>query len=145
MYKPKVFALLLTMITSVSAYCQAPEEKKLLEAVENLREAMLNGNRTALEDIAADNLSYWHSSGKEENKAAFVESLVTGKSDFVTIDLSDQSLKISGDVATVHHTLSAKTNDGGVPGEVKIGVLLVFQKIDGQWKLFARQAFKLPG
>lgn len=144
MYKPKILVFLLTVITSVSAYCQTPEEKKLLEAVEKLKQAMLSGNRTALEDIAADNLSYWHSSGKEEDKAAFVESLVTGKSDFITIDLSEQSTKISGDVATVHHTLSAKTNDDGIPGQVKIGILLVFQKVDGEWKLFARQAYKLP-
>ncbi|MEH6305338.1 nuclear transport factor 2 family protein [Olivibacter sp. CPCC 100613] len=144
MLKPKVLLLLTMMISGSLAYGQSAEEKQLLKAVEDLRLALISGDQGALDAIAADNLSYWHSSGKYENKAAFIESLTSGQSDFVSIDLSDQTISISGDIATVHHTLSGKTNDGGKPGTVRIGVLLVFQKHNGNWRLFARQAFKLP-
>lgn len=144
MHPSRIFLILLAMIATPSVHSQTLEEKRVTEAVEKLKQAMLSGDPKALDHIAADNLSYWHSSGKHEDKAAFIESLVTGQSDFVSIDLSDQTLKVSGDVATVHHILTAKTNDGGQPGEVKIGILLVFQKLENEWKLFARQAFKLP-
>jgi len=131
------------MMSGTIALGQSQEEKTVAKAVEDLRLALISGDAKALDVLAADNLSYWHSSGKHEDKAAFIESLTTGKSDFVSIDLTDQSIKISGDVAIVHHILSAKTNDNGQPGQVKIGILLVFQKQGTDWKLFARQAYKV--
>lgn len=122
---------------------QSKAESKVAAAVENLKQAMLSGNRSALNDIAANDLSYGHSSGKIENKTAFVESIASGKSDFVTLDLNDQTIKVSGKTALVRHKLSAQTNDNGKPGTVNLGVLLVFQKQKGAWKLLGRQAFKL--
>jgi ketosteroid isomerase-like protein len=72
-----------------------------------------------------------------------VEKIVSGKSDFVSIDLAEQTISISGKVALVRHILHAKTNDGGKPGEVHLRILLVWQKKGGQWKLLARQAVKM--
>jgi hypothetical protein len=39
--------------------------------------------------------------------------------------------------------MTGDTNDNNKPGTVNLGVLLVWQKQKGQWKLLARQAFKL--
>jgi len=61
----------------------------------------------------------------------------------VTIDLSEQTISISDKVAIVRHTLNAKTNDGGKPGEVHLKVLLIWQKEKSGWKLLARQAIKV--
>lgn len=122
---------------------QTKAEKQVALAVENVKLAMISGDRNALENVAAEGLSYGHSSGKVEDKASFVESIASGKSDFVTIDLLDQTIDVSKKTAVVRHKLSAKTNDNGNPGTVNIGVLLIFQKQGGDWKLLARQAFKL--
>jgi len=69
--------------------------------------------------------------------------LVSGASDFVTIDLTEQTIKITGNAAVVRHVLNATTNDGGKPGVVKIAVLLVWIKQNKEWKLLARQAVKI--
>jgi Domain of unknown function (DUF4440) len=69
--------------------------------------------------------------------------LVSGASDFVTIDLSEQTIKVTGSTAIVRHVLSATTNDGGKAGTVKIAVLLVWIKEKKEWKLLARQAVKI--
>lgn len=123
---------------------QNKEEAAVAAAVETLRKAMIDGDRAALDNIAAPTLSYGHSSGKIEDKATFVETLASGKSDFVTIDLSEQILSISGNTAIVRHKLDATTNDGGKPGTVKLYILLVWQLQDKHWKLLARQAVKVP-
>ena len=133
----------LAVLISFSAMAQTKEQKAVGNAVEKLRKAMVDGDRAALETIAADSLSYGHSGGKVENKAAFVENIASGKSDFVTIDLSEQSISIANNNAIVRHTLTATTNDGGKPGTVKLKILLVWVKEKGQWKLLARQAVKL--
>ena len=134
----------LLAICSLSVYAQNNDEKLVAKAVENLRVAMIDADRTALENLTADSLSYGHSGGKVERKKDFVENIVSGKSDFVTINLSDQTISIVNNSAIVRHTLNATTNDGGKPGTVKIHVLLVWQKYKKEWKLIARQAVKLP-
>ncbi|HEY4336583.1 MAG TPA: nuclear transport factor 2 family protein, partial [Puia sp.] len=64
-------------------------------------------------------------------------------SDFVTVDLSNQTVKVVGNTAWVRHTLTATTNDGGKPGNAHLSVLLVWVKQKGQWRLLARQAVKI--
>ena len=122
------------------AISQSSQEKKLAAAVEQLRIAMIDGNKTALENLVLDELSYGHSGGHVDNKTEFIDKLTTGKSDFVTMDLTEQTIYITGKTGIVRHKLSATTNDGGKPGEVHLLVLLVWQKKGGQWKLLARQA-----
>ncbi|KQC01265.1 nuclear transport factor 2 family protein [Pedobacter sp. Hv1] len=140
----KISFLILLVSISLVVKAQTMVEKDVAAAVEKLRLAMISGERVALENIAATDLSYGHSSGKIEDKTAFVESIASGKSDFVTIDFKNQTIKVTGKTALVRHQLDAKTNDGGKPGEVHLGILLVWQKQGKDWKLLGRQAYKLP-
>jgi ketosteroid isomerase-like protein len=140
MIKNLVFTIALFIAAALGANAQSKDEKAVADAVEKLRKAMVDGNKEALQSIVMDNLSYGHSGGHVEGKDEFVEKIVSGKSDFVTIDLSDQKITISGNTAVVRHKLDAKTNDSGKPGDVHLLVLLIFQKEHKQWKLLARQA-----
>ncbi len=141
--KNTLYLLAGLLALSLSVQAQTKEEKAVAAAVETMRKAMIDPQKAQLERLAANELSYGHSSGKIEDKAAFVEALVSGKSDFQTIDLTEQTIKIAGTTALVRHKLSATTLDGGKPGTVNLGILLVWQQQQGQWKLLARQAYKL--
>jgi uncharacterized protein YceK len=113
-------------------------------AAEKLRLLMINPDRAGLEAIVADELSYGHSGGKVDTKASFIADLMSGASDFVTITITDQSVRAAGNAALIRHTLSATTNDGGKPGTVTIKILQVWLQQSGQWKLIARQAVRPP-
>jgi Domain of unknown function (DUF4440) len=140
----KTFVLLiLSFMVTNEMVAQTGAEADVAKAVETLKQAMMDGNKQALEKIAAEELSYGHSSGLIENKATFVENIVSGKSDFVTISLSEQTIIIVGSTAVVRHKFAAETNNGGTPGKVNIAVLLVWEKIRSEWKLLARQAVKI--
>lgn len=140
--KKTILLSCISLLSVFGAAAQSTAEKKVAAAVEQLRKAMVDGDKQALENMVMDELTYGHSGGHIEGKAEFVDKIVSGKSDFVTIDLSDQKIIIKGHTAIVRHTLNAKTNDGGKPGEVHLLVLLVWQKTGGHWKLLARQAVK---
>lgn len=144
MIKKLLFTGIILLSITIAVNAQSKDETAVGNAVEKLRKAMIDGNRDGLESIASDKLSYGHSSGVVQDKKTFVEKIVSGASDFVTIDLSEQTISISGNTAIVRHKLEAKTNDGGKPAEVHLFVLLVFQKDHKQWKLLARQAVKQP-
>jgi ketosteroid isomerase-like protein len=128
---------------SVKNIAQNKTEQAIATAVETLRKAMIDGDRAALTAIAAEELSYGHSSGLIENKAEFVEKIASGKSDFVKIDIQEQTIKIVGKTAIVRHKMFGDTNDNGKAGNLKLYVLLIFQKQKGDWKLLARQAAKI--
>ena len=129
---------------SLLASTQTKDEKAVAAAVRELTNAMVDANKAALENLTAEKLSYGHSSGALDDKKTFVEKIVNGSSDFVSIDLTEQTITTSRDVAIVRHVLKAKTNDAGKgPGEVHLRILLIWQKQKGSWKLLARQATRV--
>ena len=138
----KLLLAIAVLLISTTMNAQTNQEKEVAAAVETLRKAMVDADEATLSNMAADKLTYGHSTGRVEDKAEFVKAIVDGSSDFVTLDLTDQTIHVSGDVAIVRHVLSAKTNDNGNPGEVKLKVLTVWQKQKAGWKLLARQAVK---
>ena len=126
-----------------AAVAQSGEEAAVNDAVEALRKAMLAADKAGLEAAVSDQLSYGHSGGVVESKAQFVEVIVSKKTVYKTITLSEPSTKVVGNNAIVRHIFSAETESGGKAGSARVGVLQVWQK-DGRWKLLARQAFRLP-
>jgi ketosteroid isomerase-like protein len=138
----KVFLFIALTFSTLSLFAQSKKEVAVQNAVNHLIAAMISGDRTELEHSASAHLSYGHSGGHVEGRAEFVEKIASGKSDFVTIDISEQTIDIVGKIAIVRHLFNATTNDGGKPGTVKLKILLIFQKESGVWKMLARQAVK---
>jgi ketosteroid isomerase-like protein len=138
----KLILFNLFVVFSILVNAQTAKDDNIVKAVEGLTAAMISGDRASLVAAVSDHLSYGHSGGHVEGKAEFVEKIASDKSDFVTIELSDQTIDLVKKIAIVRHTLNATTNDGGKPGVVKLKVLLIFQKEKGSWKLLARQAIK---
>ena len=129
--------------SSTPAASSAASEQSVAAAAERLRMAMIDPTPAALAQLVADDLSYGHSGGRVDTKDSFIGDLVAGKSDFVTIAITDQTIKIVGNTAIVRHTLTADTNDSGKPGKVQIKILGVWQQQGSQWKLLARQAVRV--
>ncbi len=137
--------LLITLLVPQSSMAQSKEESEVAKAVESLKTLLVEPNQKGLEAISSKELSYGHSNGLVEDQKTFVESLMSGKYDFVTMDLTEQTIKVVGNAAIVRHILTAKTNDAGKgPGTANIKVLQVWQKeAGGKWVLIARQAVKI--
>ena len=77
-----------------------------------------------------------------EGRETFVTNLVAKKTDFITMDIKDQDITVRSDVAWVRHTISAEIVDNGNKNNVNLKLLLVWTKVDGIWKLLARQAVR---
>ena len=141
----KKITLTLACATTCCFAIRAQSKKQIpvATAVAALVKAMETGDRSALEKLSSEHLSYGHSGGHVENKAEFVEAIASGTSDFLTIDISKQSIDITGKNAIVRHQLDAKTMDKGKAGEAHLNILYVFRKENGEWKMLARQAAKI--
>jgi ketosteroid isomerase-like protein len=144
MKKTFLVTILFVLIQTFS-FAQSADEKAVADAVEKLKVALVNANEAELNKLTSPLLTYGHSAGLMEDRKEFVRALSSGDSKFTKIELSDQTITVSGDVALVRHKLIGDThNKGKDPAQVRLGVLLVFQKTKGSWLLIGRQAFKLP-
>ena len=135
-----IFFVSVMLIMQVSAQT---EVAAVNAATETLRKGLMEKNRTLLDQITLPSLSYGHSSGLIEDKATFINALVSGPVSFASIQISGQTISIDGDVAVVRHLWNAKLVDNGNQRDLKLSVLLIWKKEKKEWKLLARQAVKL--
>ena len=141
----KTNALIIIFVAiSISAYCQTKQEKEVAAAIEIFKKGIVDADKDLLNTITAEELVYGHSSGKVQNKAEFIAEIVSKLPAYLSVDMTDQAIMISGNAAIVRHIYSAETMNNGTLGRVKIGNMLIWQKQHGKWKLLARQAYKLP-
>ncbi|MDB5647462.1 nuclear transport factor 2 family protein [Methylobacterium sp.] len=126
-----------------SALHAAGPEVEVEAAVDALTQAILSADGTALNDLVLDGLSYGHSSGAVQDKSAFVEALTSRRSSFPSIVLSNRTAAVVGENAVVRHVFDGETVANGKTVPVHIGVLQVWHRDGGRWRLLARQAFKL--
>lgn len=125
-------------------HAQHGEEAQVAHAVEALTKAMIAVDRAQLEALTSPALSYGHSAGKIEDRKQFIASLEGRENAFKTIHLSEQTIGLSSDEAIVRHLFTAETvNPAGQVTPVRIGVLQVWTKDGGSWRLLARQAYRI--
>lgn len=135
---------LFNLVLCSLVFAQTSDEKEVVANAESLRKAMIDADKGVLESLIADEISYGHSGGKIEDKAAFLDAVLTAKNDYKTIVISDQTIKMVGkDIAIVRNKFVAEVLTGGEIHKVDLGVIQIWQKQKG-WKLLARQGFAVP-
>lgn len=138
--------LLMTTILGFSIFSMGQdhdrERLELEQKILTLYEAMVHRNAEQLKELTSENLTYGHSSGTIENKPEFINAVLNGTFQFDKISAEDQTIVISDDIGMVRNIFLAEGTNNNEPANVRIGCLMIFRK-EGQWKLLARQAFKL--
>ena len=125
------------------AAAQSGEEAAVAQAVESLRKAMFARDVKQFEALVSENVSYGHSAGRIENKKEYIAAALANKSVMKSLTFTDQTIKVTGNHAIVRNTYNAESELDGKANTTKIGVLLVWAKEGGTWRLYARQAYRL--
>lgn len=141
----KIFVLLFACLclTGTRLVAQSKDEMAISAACSSFKKAIIEGDKTALESLTLKSLSYGHSSGMVENQTQFITTLASGTVDFTTIDITDQTIQVSGKNAIVRNIFKGTFIKDGKSTEIRIGVLMVWKNAKGNWKLLARQGFKI--
>ena len=143
MQRLSIAAAALVATFAAPAFAQSGDEAAIGRHMDTLHKAIVAVDKSQLEGLTWPELSYGHSSGRIETKAQFVEALVTRKSILSKIDLSKMTTSVVGDLAIVRGHFSGISESTGKPVPTEIELLLIWQKRGGDWKLLARQAYKL--
>ena len=139
----KTTLLLFFVLCSNLAFSQA--EIEVDAAVKKMQTALLAEDAATLQTLTTEDLSYGHSSGTIENQAAFLAVFESKVTDYQKWDISDQTITMHGnELAIVRHNISAEFAEKGEVKNLKLGLLMVWVKNKGNWKLLARQAYRIP-
>lgn len=139
----KIISIFVVLFTTISCAQSGTDTQKIETAVDELYAAMVDKDKESLENLTSENLTYGHSSGKIQDKSQYVDGVINGTFNFSSITPAEQKIYTSGDTAIVRHLFVAEGTDKGEPADVRIGIMMTYQKQKGQWKLLARQAYKL--
>lgn len=131
------FALL-----SFSLVGQVNKVTALTSAINQFSEALINADSVSLRNLISPSLNYGHSNGMLENGDVFIKRLISGKSDFISIQITNQSIVKKGKLAIVRHQFDAITNDDGKPGQANLLVLTIWERKNKKWILIERQSVR---
>lgn len=141
----KLLAALALMLAAVTpVYAQSADDAAVTKAIDALSKAIVAADKAALEKITWPELTYGHSAGKVENRKEFVDALVNKQSVINSIENVKLSSTFAGDVAVTRGTATFMVaGAAGAVTKADLTLVLVWQKRNGEWRLLARQAFKV--
>ena len=135
----KYLTLILWILVVIPTYAQSESDVKT--ALFQMRSAMLDEDEPTLRALTSEHLTYGHSSGVIETQEQFLAVFASGKTDYQNWDIYDLEITFpKSDLALIRHKVNADINSN----HLELGLLMVWTKEKGQWKLLARQAFRLP-
>ena len=138
-----VFALGVAAFTG-PLLANTEDEAAVKKAVEELKTAWLKQDKAILEAMTLPQLSYSHSDARLEDKAKFIEGVMGRKATVKSLEFPEMTVQVVGNTAIVRHLWVSQTELEGKVTDTKIGVMQVWQKQDGGWKLLARASYRLP-
>ena len=94
--------------------------------------------------LTAEQLSYSHSDARLQNKTEFIDGVMSRKATVKSLEWPELTVQVVGNNAIVRHLWVSESELDGKVTNTKIGVMQVWQKQDGGWKLLARASWRLP-
>jgi hypothetical protein len=121
------------------------DEDAVARNLEAFRVAQAAANAEILASLCAAELSYSHSSGAVEDKAAFIANATNGKSRWLSLVYENPSIRVVGPAAIVRfHWLGEQESiPDGKKSANNLHILMNWQKQGADWKLLSRSATKL--
>src|SRR5437773_8788169 len=89
-------------------------------------------------------LSYSHSDAGLDVQVEFMEGVMGREATVKSLEFPEMTVQLVGNTAIVRHLWVSQTELEGKVTDTKIGVIQVWQKQDGGWKLLARASYRLP-
>ena len=116
-----------------------------LKAAEAARfQANVDADAKVLARVLDDALEYVHSNGDLDSKTSFVDSLTSGKRDYVATTFDIQGIRILGDVAIIRGTARVTVADNGQSRDLDLGYTDIWVWKDQRWQMTAWRSARMP-
>ena len=138
-------ALAIGLLGIAPAFAESPDAEAVAKKVEAFRAAQVAADAKAFDALCAAQLSYSHSDGRVEDKAAFIANATNGKSKFLSLAYEDPKVRVVGTAAIVrfHWVAESQSVADGKKSNTNLHILMNWQKQGADWKLLSRASTKL--
>ena len=130
-----------TVLAEEHTHTISKAEAELLKAEGNRVDAMVRADEAALNRAVGDELIFGHGNGGLQNKTEFVKAFAHGSMHFRSIELSEQSARVYGNVGITHGRQTLHLGNDAVLSDRYMGAYL---KRDGRWQLVGWQSTPIP-
>ncbi|MHA8065435.1 nuclear transport factor 2 family protein [Aquirufa sp. ROCK2-A2] len=141
----KIITSIIICLTSFIAMAQEKSAASLKEADLNRFKIMIAQDGAGLDKVLHNDLVYVHSSGTKDNKASYINSIVSKKTIYHKIDVIEITQRIYGNVGInngIVHVVNLK--DGVEQPANKLTFTDVYVFENGRWQMVSWQSTKLP-
>ena len=137
--------LAIGLLGIVPTFADSADEDAVAKNVEAFRAAQVAADAKAFDTLCAPELSYSHSDGRVEDKAAFIANATNGKSKFLSLAYQDTKIRVVGTAAIVrfHWLGESQAVADGKKTATNLHILMNWQKQGADWKLLSRASTKL--
>jgi Domain of unknown function (DUF4440) len=137
--------LAVTLLATIPALAGPADDIAVAKNLEAFRAAQMAADPKALEALCAPELSYSHSDGRVEDRAAFVANATNGKSKFLALTYKEPTIRVVGDSAVVRFNWVGESEAvaDGKKTPTNLHILMNWQKQGTDWKLLSRGSTKL--
>jgi len=139
----KLFSLLALMACLGFAAERSADGVKAAE--KSWASATVAGDEATLKQLLASDLTYTHSNGETDTKAAFIDNLKTGARKYHKVDHESMEVRLYGNTAVLAAVAAVETSQkGGKPNPVRLRFIHVWVWQQGRWQMVAHQSLRLP-
>jgi hypothetical protein len=124
-----------TMLAGPSFANDAGREAAVKAAELARFKANVDADAKALGLLLADDLDYVHSNGDIDTKASFIESLTSGRRDYVSMAADIQKVRVFGDVAVIRGLAKVTVATNGKSQDLDIGYTDTWVFKDNRWQM----------
>jgi hypothetical protein len=97
-----------------------------------------------LGELLADDLEYVHSNGEIDTKASFIESLTSGRRDYVASVPDIENTRIFGDFAIIRGKAKVTIADAGNTRDLNLGYTDIWRWNKSKWQMVAWRSARIP-
>jgi hypothetical protein len=139
----RVYFSILLILVSVVAFSQTKEETVWAKAEALTKAIFETKDSVMLKSLVSDQVTYGHSGGAIEDKTAMITKATTSKTEYKNRQFEKISIEVKDNTAVLRHNFRAISVADGKESPLDLGILQVWRKENGRWKLWARQAVKI--
>jgi hypothetical protein len=140
-----VFALIAAASMAWDIQAKDAGREAALRSAETARfDAQVKADAGVLDKLLDDALEYTHSNGDQDTKSSFIDSLTTGRRDYVSTTATIETVRIFGDVGVIRGKAKVTVADNGQSKDLSLGYTDIWLWKDGRWQMTAWRSVRLP-
>ncbi|MCX6607316.1 MAG: nuclear transport factor 2 family protein [Acidobacteria bacterium] len=132
---------LITLMAAAMAFAGAEDDVK--KAEQAWADGITKNDFAVLNTVLADDLHYLHSTGLVDSKAAYIESMKSGKQKYISVKYGQMKVRVYGSAAVVNADAMVAYTTDGKGGTNHLAFTHVFAKKGGKWQLVSHQSLRL--